>query len=69
MICNTAKASKVDSNKNVVNINNIQLQIHKIAVKGQSLIVLLDLAKKLAINLLQVEVHRHQILDSCRQLP
>ena len=69
MICNTTKASKVDSNENVINISNIQLQIHKIAAKGQSLIVLLDLAKKLAINLLQVEVHRHQILDSCRQLP
>ena len=69
MICNTAKASKVDSNENAININNIQLHIHKIAAEGQSLIVLLDLAKKLAINLLQVEVHRHQILDSCRQLP
>ena len=69
MICNTAKASKVDSNENAITRSKIQLQIHKIAAKGQSLLVLLDLARKLAINLLQVEVHHHQILDSCRQLP
>ena len=68
MICNTIKASKVDSNENAININNIQLQIHKIAAKGQSLIVLLDLAKKLSINVLEVKVHRRQILDSFHQL-
>ena len=68
MICNTAKDSKVDSNKSAITRINIQLQIHKIAAKGQSLIVLFDLAKKLSINLLEVEVHRRQILDSFHQL-
>ena len=69
MIFNTAKASKVDSNENAINRNNIQLHINKNVAKGQSLIVLLDLAKKLSINLLEVEVHCRQILDSFRQLP
>ena len=68
MIFNTAKASKVDSNGSAITRSNIQLHIHKMAAKGQTLIVLFDLAKKLSINLLEVEVHRRQILDSFHQL-